>query len=101
MSITEQAIYLLDISPSIQKRKCLENFASLESEIRDSIAGPAPALPPEAIAALPEKHTPYAVAARMGRSNYEEQAKAEALHNALRQMRAKRGKPPPRVIRGS
>lgn len=100
MSITDQALFLLDLQPSIQRRKSLENFWSLDPEISDSIAPPAETKEEQSI--LESVQTPFAVAARMGRPNYEEQAKAEALYNALRQMRAKHAaKPSHRVIRGS
>lgn len=100
MSITDQALFLLDIQPSIQRRKSLEIFGSLDPEISDSIAPPAEVKEDKSI--LESVQTPFAVAARMGRPNYEEQAKAEALYNALRQMRAKHAtKPSHRVIRGS
>ncbi|RZA08644.1 MAG: hypothetical protein EOP11_04280 [Proteobacteria bacterium] len=120
MSISEQALFLLDIQPSISARKSLENFGNLDPEINESIspaearpesqaaaasdgkedAGTTPALDPSSI--LASVQTPFAVAARMGRPDYEEKAKAEALHQALRQMRAKHAsKSSPRVIRGS
>jgi len=126
MSISEQALFLLDIQPSKAKRQSLENFWSLDPEINDSImppeappalaaeaapaGAPADALTPEAAtlgasleaSLLASVQTPFAVAARMGRPDYEEKAKAEALHHALRQMRAKHAtKRSPRVIRGS
>lgn len=119
MSISEQALFLLDIQPSKAKRQCLDNFSSLDPEIFLSICPPeagsgigaiegaslgeeaaAPAENPASI--LASVQTPFAVAARMGRPDYEEKAKAEALHQALRQMRAKHAtKRSPRVIRGS
>lgn len=107
MSISDQALSLLDIQPSKAKRQCLDSFASLESEIIESIA-PAPvgeaspAAPASVADLLSSVQTPFAMAARMGRPDYEEKAKAEALHEALRQMRAKHAaKRSPRVIRGS
>jgi hypothetical protein len=109
MSISEQALFLLAIQPSKAKRQCLDNFCSLDPEISDSIYPPeAPAENPAPAGAAPEAsllasvQTPFAVAARMGRPDYEEKAKAEALHQALRQMRAKHAaRRSPRVIRGS
>jgi hypothetical protein len=101
MSISEQALSLLDIVPSIASRKKLENFSSLDSEINASFPGASlpPVLPEENPASLP-----YAVASRMGRPNYEEQAKADALFKALRQMRANNSKRSPngsRVLRST
>ena len=97
ISIGEQALILLDISPSVQRRRRLENFSSLDPVIDDSISEGSAPRSPEAVAA---PLAPYAVAARMGRSNYEEHAKAEALMNALRQMRG-RNAHPSRVLRGT
>ena len=90
MSIAEQALVLLDISPSITKRKNLENFINLDPVINASFPGAA--LPEPCGNALPEEKPAenlYTVASRMGRANYEEHAKAEALLHALRQMRTK------------
>jgi hypothetical protein len=86
MSIAEQALSLLDIFPSVQSRSRLENFSSLDLVIGASLPGSQAPLK-EAEPAVTENL--YSVASRMGRANYEEQAKAEALLNALRQMRAK------------
>ncbi|MGZ3742047.1 MAG: hypothetical protein ACXVB9_21915 [Bdellovibrionota bacterium] len=87
MSIADQALFLLDIPPSIDKRKKLENFsdlaltvgASLRTAIEEAEPAPAQAEAPPAS---------YSVASRMNRANYEDQAKAEALTRALRQIRA-------------
>jgi predicted transposase YdaD len=100
LSLSEQALHLLDIQPSIQNRRKLENFSSLESEIDSSIESLT--APPIEDLPLSSLSTPFALAARMDRPQYEEQAKAEALMNALRQMRAKsNAKSSPRVIRGT
>ena len=98
-SLSEQALHLIDIAPCVSKRRRLDNFANLDPEIGVSISSgvlAAPEAPPAPPAA------PYSVAARLDRPQYEEQAKAEALMNALRQMRSKHGaKSSPRVIRGT
>lgn len=101
MSIAEQALILLDIFPSITKRKQLENFSSLDPVINASFPG-------AILAGIEEEEKPsenlYTVASRMGRSNYEEHAKAEALLHALRQMRAKNATRPTnanRVLRST
>jgi hypothetical protein len=86
MSVAEQALSLLDIFPSMQSRSRLENFSSLDLVIGASLPGSQAPLQ-EAEPAVTENL--YSVASRMGRANYEQQAKAEALLNALRQMTAK------------
>ena len=106
MSIAEQALSLLDIFPSMQSRVKLDNFSSLDLVIGASLPGAASAAaePAPAVASSPSPVTTeslYSVASRMGRANYEEQAKAEALLNALRQMRAKNGARNSRVIRST
>jgi hypothetical protein len=89
MSIAEQALFLLDVFPSVAHRRNLENFSNLDQTIsaslpREGVASE-PVLPPPA--AVPE--SPFSVASRMSmsRSNYEDQARAEALTNALRKLR--------------
>jgi hypothetical protein len=100
MSIAEQALILLDILPSKIKRSRVENFFNLDLVINASFSGAAARLE------LEEKPVDslYTVASRMGRTNYEEHAKAEALLHALRQMRAKNATKPAnagRVLRGT
>lgn len=85
MSLAEQALSLLDILPSIQSRNKLENFSDLGQTIVASLAGTQ--IPVQAVAAEAETN-PFHVASRMSRSNYEDQARAEALTQALRQIRA-------------
>lgn len=105
MTIAEQALSLLDIFPSIRNRTKLDNFSNLDLEIDASLPGAI--LAPLSVAAElppPSAENLYSVASRMGRANYEEQAKAEALLNALRKMRARnvaRPSPTTRVIRGT
>jgi hypothetical protein len=85
MSLAEQALFLLDIPPSIRSRKSLENFSSLDQTIVASFPGTqAPAEPGKTVA----EANPFFVASRMSRSNYEDQVRAEALTQALRQIRA-------------
>ena len=85
MSLAEQALFLLDIPPSIQSRTRLENFACLEQTIVASLPGTQEAPEVRETAAEPN---PFFVASRMSRANYEDQARAEALTQALRQIRA-------------
>lgn len=90
MSLAEQALFLLDIPPSIQNRRSLENFTCLEQTIGASFPGTSEAAesgeaPPADTAAEPN---PFFLASRMSRANYEDQARAEALTQALRQIRA-------------
>lgn len=95
MTIAEQALILLDILPARRKRRKLENFSDLETTVRDSL-GPAAALanPVEEPLAMPAPSAPspasvpYSMATRMQRPDYEDQARADALTNALRQLRA-------------
>lgn len=108
MSIAEQALSLLDIFPSIQNRTKLENFSNLDGVIFASLAPAGSSLPAMAEATSPSApinaENLYSVASRMGRANYDEQAKAEALLNALKQMRAKNAARPnqtARVLRGT
>lgn len=88
MSIADQALFLLDIPPSADRRKKLENFFDLEPTIGASLR----AMMPEPVAATAPaaEATPasYAVASRMSRANYEDQARAEALMSALQKLRA-------------
>jgi hypothetical protein len=85
MSLAEQALFLLDILPSIQNRNKLENFSNLDQTIVASLPGTSSA----AETGKPVAETnPFSVASRMSRSNYEDQARAEALTQALRQIRA-------------
>ena len=85
MSLAEQALFLLDILPSIQSRNRLEHFSSLDQTIVESLPGTQVAV--EAVKTISESN-PFSVASRMSRSNYEDQARAEALTEALRQIRA-------------
>lgn len=94
MSIAEHALHLLDFSPNTERRKKIENFLDLEQLVSASFG-----------AALPERDqepapaaSAYSVAARLSRSNYEDQARAEALMSALRQIRVSHAQSP-RVIR--
>lgn len=91
MSIADTASLLLDILPSIQSRKKLENFSSLDQTIDASF--PWAQLPPEN-SRIKTEENPFSVASRMNRSNYEDQARAEALTQALRQIRAKHAAKP-------
>jgi hypothetical protein len=85
MSLAEQALFLLDIQPNIRNRKNPENFSSLEHTIVASLPG----TQEQIRESQPIKETnPFSVASRMNRANYEDQARAEALTQALRQIRA-------------
>lgn len=86
MSLAEQALFLLDILPSIQSRNKLENFSDLDQTITASLPGTIS--PAETAAKIAAEPNPFHVASRMSRSNYEDQARAEALTQALRQIRA-------------
>ncbi len=84
MSLAEQALFLLDIQPSAQSRKSLENFSSLDQTIVESLPGTQSPAEPKAVA----EANPFFVASRMSRTHYEDQARAESLTHALRQLRA-------------
>jgi hypothetical protein len=101
MSIAEQALFLLDILPSIKHRKSLDNFSNLDQTINASFPG---ANAPEEVNKVERtEENPFSVASRMSRSNYEDQARAEALTQALKHFRAKNAAKPTssRVIRQS
>ncbi len=85
MSLAEQALFLLDIQPNIRNRKNPENFSSLEQTIVASLPGTKIQFTETKTI---EEASPFSVASRMSRSNYEDQARAEALTQALRQIRA-------------
>lgn len=85
MSLAEQALFLLDIPPSAHNRTKLENFPCLEQTIEASLPGTQE--PAESLES-PAEANPFFVASRMSRANYEDQARAEALTQALRQIRA-------------
>ena len=85
MSLAEQALFLLDILPNIQNRNKLENFSSLDQTIVASLPG---TITPAETGKPVAEANPFSVASRMSRSNYEDQARAEALTQALRQIRA-------------
>lgn len=95
MSIAEQALFLVDLSPNLEQRRKLEAFSDLEQTISASFASP------EACAKEAEQSPQsgaFSVAARLSRSNYEDQARAEALMHALRRIRVSNVQTP-RVIR--
>jgi hypothetical protein len=85
MSLAEQALFLLDILPSIRSRSNPENFCSLDQTIVASFPG---TREPEQAPVPTVEANPFSMASRMNRSNYEDQARAEALTQALRQIRA-------------
>ena len=86
MNIAEQALFLLDLAPSILNRKKIQNFSDLEPVVQASLR---PAPEPAEESAKPTLAAPsYSVASRMGRANYDDQARAEALMNALQKLRA-------------
>lgn len=95
MSIAEQALFLVDLSPNLEQRRRIEAFSDLDQTISASFASPE-ARPAET---EPKPQTgAFSVAARLSRSNYEDQARAEALMHALRQIRVSNVQTP-RVIR--
>jgi hypothetical protein len=101
MRLAEFALNLLDLNPEKSLVQYPPSMAELEKTISDSLAEGTDS----AVAAqpLPDSASPYSVATRMGKSNYEEVAKAEALLLALKKMRAKNanGLKSTRVIRST
>ena len=89
LSISEQALLLLDDKLSPQKRNSLDFFANVDHFIQSSLglkqentkAGPSPSSSEQA------SSNAFTVAARLGRGNYEENAKNEAIVNALQRLR--------------
>lgn len=99
MSLSEQALFLLDIFPSIQKRKKLERFHDLDQTIEQSLYEKPYT---EKVEIRAEKPVTYNLASKWAKANYEDQAKADALTHALQQIRAKHAsKPRSKIIRGS
>lgn len=85
MSLSEQALFLLDLPPNILSRQNLENFSSLDHAVVASLPG----MPvPVEISEVKAESSPFSVASRMNRASYDDQARAEALTQALRQIRA-------------
>lgn len=84
MSLAEQALFLLDIQPSVLSRKNLDNFSNLDQTIVASLPGTSSPVETKTEA----EPNPFFVASRMNRINYEDQSRAEALTLALRQIRA-------------
>lgn len=101
MRFAELALQLLDLSPEKSSLNRPSDLFDLEKTISDSLqegielksSTPAEPLASEL----------YSVATRMGKSNYDEVAKAEALLLALKKMRAKNaaGLKSTRVIRST
>lgn len=85
-SISDQALLLLDDSQSPLNRKKLDIFAEIDECVGASFSAPQET---ESTAKV-EMH-PFTVAARLSRSNYEEQAKSEALYQALQKLRSRSG----------
>ena len=104
MSVAEQALLLLDLAPNTSHRQSLENFPCLDSMISASLGMTGEAAPADAAAPTGAAESLYSVASRMGRTNYEERAKDEALFEALRQLKAqnaRRALHASRVLRGT
>lgn len=100
MKFAEQALILLDLPSNINLARRLDHFPDIESMVNSSFEkNILPEEKPEQMAASTESFT---VASRMGRVNYDEQAKAEALVSALAKIRSnntRRGSNGGRVLR--
>lgn len=105
MTLAEQALYLIDLGPLVKKRKNLEFFPSLDAMISGSFTVTAPLVnaPAEQAAAPASSTNSFSIASRLGRSNYDDQARAEALINAIKKIRASHAakKTDSRFIRGT
>jgi hypothetical protein len=97
MSISEHALHLLDHTPNFERRKKIENFLDLDQLVSSSFGLTVSETPPT-VTQDSNQTGAYSVAARLNRSNYEDQARAEALMSALRQIRVSHAQSP-RVIR--
>lgn len=102
MTISDQALFLLDDKAAKAKRKRLDLFAHLDSPVCDSLAiatAKAPAVQHENANASASS---YVVASRLNRANYEDAAKREAMLSALQSLRGSgRGFSSGRIIRSS
>ncbi len=85
-NISDQALLLLDDFHSSRSRKKMDLFADLEEHVTNSLQTSKPA---SSAISSSENANPFTVAARLGRSNYEEQAKSEALLSALKKLRSR------------
>lgn len=95
MTISEQALFLLDIDSSLSKRRKVENFTDLDTLVNDSLESkPTDTSQP----AQEDDSKPFSVASRLSRSNYDTHAKSEALMEALKQIRASHASKPRSTI---
>lgn len=90
LSISEQALLLLDDKLSPQKRNSLDFFTNVDHFIHSSLGIKQEDAKTEASSPVPTQpasSNAFTVAARLGRGNYEENAKNEAIVNALQRLR--------------
>jgi len=87
-SISEQALFLLDDFHSYQSRKKIDFFSSIDQCVIDSFSTPNTKEKNSSLASS-NNTTPFVVAARLSRTNYDEQAKSEALLHALQKLRTR------------
>jgi hypothetical protein len=100
MRLSELALNLLDLNPEKSSIGKGEYLVDIEKTIEASLLDD---LPKESFPVKEDSMNSYSVASRMGKSNYDEVAKAEALLLALKKMRAKNaaGFKSTRVIRNT
>jgi len=99
MKFAEQALILLDLPTNSNLSRRLDRFPDIESMVNSSFEETI--LPVERLE-IPTSTESFTVASRMGRVNYDEQAKAEALVTALEKIRSnnsRRGSNGGRVLR--
>jgi hypothetical protein len=98
MTVSDLANFLLDDTSAVSRRCQLDLFKDLDQTILSTFDKTQPAPVAEA---LPVANGSYVVASRLGRTNYEANAKKEAISKALQAMRGNRGLGNGRVIRSS
>lgn len=99
MTISEQALFLLDIPPASSKRKKMESFFDMDSVVSASFGIEMQA--PQQTQEDPVSN-PFSVASRLNRSNHESHLKSEALMEALKKIRASHvSRPRSSIIRGT
>lgn len=85
LTISDQALLLLDDSGAISYKKNLDAFSSLENEIKNSFCDTVTT----EITQHPVSNN-FSVAARLTKSGYDDKARAEALVSALKKIRTRK-----------
>ena len=88
LTINDQALLLLDDSVAREKRNQLDVFAGIAHLVSTSFTEKAPPIIGEQTKSTGNASS-FTVAARLGRTNYDDQARAEALITALKKLRGR------------